>query len=164
MPETEIQTENDMIARMNAAGDEKLPFVVAIHRRPPPIQGPSIIREAVVGYAYLKDYGDKTDLPSDTCELKVCTHPYFTGKGIGRSMIDRVLLLTNPKYTSRGGYVWEDDADSSQHEPKRVINTINLSLEHEENEKTNFGWVIEMMKRCGFNKTGKTPGFKKGKV
>lgn len=100
--------EEEMHAVWATARKESLPFIVAI-QGPPPDHNNSY-RETVLGFARADIYyglgGGGMGRSRYLGVIEFFTHHQYLRKGIGRSLLDRILCTTSSSYLAKGSYDW----------------------------------------------------------
>ena len=105
-----LVTEQDMESLLKDAQEQGLPFIVAIKGRVPP--GGSIkSAEHVLGFAHTdflnySNGGTHKGLSRFTGVIQLYVEPNHTRKGIGRSLMDRILVCSSSTHASKEGYDW----------------------------------------------------------
>jgi GNAT superfamily N-acetyltransferase len=116
IPEDQAEIlEDDMGAVIGLCKQEKLPFIVAIKGNAPsftpqsryaPSAKPAMPQfEVVVGFGFGQTYsyglglsGIREGRSRATAELQFYVHPEYTRKGVGRSLLDRLIQVMSPSY------------------------------------------------------------------
>ena len=97
-------TEQEMINRKDEILRERLPFIVAIERKPNNI---GRMVEAVVGFASATDFTGPNTASRHTAELELFAHPQKLRLGIGKCLIDKLLEATDRAYVAKSGYFFD---------------------------------------------------------
>jgi L-amino acid N-acyltransferase YncA len=122
--------ERDIRGLLNDVCSDALPFIVAILGQPPkdpssnakkfnsryPTVKPVAQSEGrVVGFTYVNAYYGLSFNASGrsryTGNLQIYVHHDYVRKGIGGSLLDRILMCTCSTHTARGGYDWVEPKD-----------------------------------------------------
>jgi L-amino acid N-acyltransferase YncA len=103
-------SEQHMEAVLADAREQELPFIVAI-RGQPPKGGRTSNAEQVLGFAHTDFYnyghsGTHTGLSRFTGVIHLYVEPNHTRKGVGRSLMDRLLVCSSFSHASKEGYDW----------------------------------------------------------
>lgn len=118
---------------LNDVQSDNLPFIVAIlgtlpkdpsihskkfNSRYPTARSVAQSEERVVGFTYVNSYYGLSSTARGrsrfTGNLQFYVHHEYTRKGIGRSLVDRILLCTCSTHCGRGGYDWVAPKDPLQ--------------------------------------------------
>jgi len=102
--------EQDMENVLKDAQEQGLPFIVAIKGRVPPGDSTKSA-EHVLGFAHTDflSYGNGgtyMGLSRFTGVIQLYVEPNHTRKGIGRSLMDRILVCSSSTHASKEGYNW----------------------------------------------------------
>jgi GNAT superfamily N-acetyltransferase len=114
IPEDQVEvSEDDIAALINTCRSEKLPCIVAIRGCVPSLKSPknSFIHsksllpkfENVIGFGVAQTYGYgfsglRTGRSRTTADLQFYVHHEYTRKGVGRSILDRLIQCLSPSY------------------------------------------------------------------
>lgn len=90
--------------------EQGLPFIVAINGRVPP-NGSTKSAEHVLGFAYTDFFnyglgGTHMGASRFTGVIQLYVEPNHTRKGVGRSLMDRILVCSSTTHASKEGYNW----------------------------------------------------------
>ncbi|PQE13182.1 acyl- n-acyltransferase protein [Rutstroemia sp. NJR-2017a BBW] len=152
-------TEADILFLINNAKEEKLPFIVAVKGRVP-MQSPHSKRktklpqyEHVIGFAFGEARGcgiaGKINGRSRyTTNMHLYVDHSFARKGIGRSLMDRMLQLVSRAYAARDGYDWLNPGLDPVYETDgaRRCHQIIIELPVLKNNDPNYPWIKEFLK------------------
>lgn len=115
-PEDQVEVgDADIGAVIGLCMQEKLPFIVAIKgnaptfasqtRYSPAAKPPMPQFEVIIGFGFGQTYSYGLGLSAiregrsrATAELQFYVHPEFTRKGVGRSLLDRLIQSMSPSY------------------------------------------------------------------
>jgi hypothetical protein len=107
--------EEDVAFLINHTKGEKLPIIVAVRGRMPlpsnksqiraPQKGKSLLPqfEGIIGFGYAETYcygigGGRLGLNRFTTNIHFYVHPEYTGKKVGRSLLDRLIKSLSHSY------------------------------------------------------------------
>ncbi|PQE03003.1 acyl- n-acyltransferase protein [Rutstroemia sp. NJR-2017a BVV2] len=152
-------TEGDILFLINNAKEEKLPFIVAVKGRVP-MQSPQAKRktklpqyEHIIGFAFSEARGcgisGKINGRSRyTTNMHLYVDHNFARKGIGRSLMDRMLQLVSRAYAAKDGYDWlNPDLDPVyETDGTRRCHQIVIELPVLKNNDPNYLWIKEFLK------------------
>lgn len=102
--------EQHMENVLKDAHEQGLPFIVAIKGRVP-TNGTTNSAEHVLGFAHVDflNYGNggtHMGLSRFTGVIQLYVEPNHTRKGVGRSLMDRILVCSSSTHASKEGYNW----------------------------------------------------------
>jgi L-amino acid N-acyltransferase YncA len=103
-------SDQDMQTVLKDAQAQGLPFIVAVKGRVPPC-GSIKSAEKVLGFAYVEFYnyslaGTVKGASRFTGVIQLYVEPNHTRKGVGRSLMDRILVCSSSTHASKEGYDW----------------------------------------------------------
>lgn len=125
--------------------------------------------EVIVGFAYADDFGSDNNAYRYTCELQVFVSSWHTRKGVGKTLMDRMLFSMDPMHMIRGGTDFLGAGDSGKYEfgGQRIIKSILISILYLKDDASTFEWQKKYLKaQWGFEHAGTLPGIgrKKNKL
>lgn len=134
--------------RIETSKRERLPFLVAAERRS--VQSRDSSSQKILGYALAADtVGDRT-AARFTAELELFVRPEYKRRGIGKSLMDKLLEVCDPTYHSVGGYFfdasWEEKPwyrPGGQRRLARLILIITFAHDDCQQHK----WVQDWLER-----------------
>lgn len=102
--------EQDMQSALKDAQAQGLPFIVAVSGRVPH-GGSTNSAELILGFAHVEffNYGLAGTLKGAsrfTGVIQLYVEPNHTRKGVGRSLMDRILVCSSSTHASKEGYEW----------------------------------------------------------
>lgn len=132
----EVIQESDALFLITNARFEKLPFIVAVRGREPPLtdaQGrcgatarilPQF--ESVVGFSFTEIFnfgfsGGRAGRSRATANLQLYVHQDYMHKGIGRNLLDRLLHSMSQAYSFRNGASWINPEDDKTYESTNLV-------------------------------------------
>lgn len=113
-------------------------------------------QEIICGFAYADDYGDKENAWRYTCELQVYVGSWILRKGVGKSLIDRMMVALDPDYIPRGAVKFNGGADAVRYEGGgvRVIRKIVITLPYAAKDENTLKWQKEWFSQWRFEQMG----------
>lgn len=165
-PETDRLTETDMLERLQAIKDAKLPFIVACQRgeviraRNKRVNGGEdmIMPDKVVGFACAADWSDGKCIYRPTVNLEVFVHMEQYMKHIGSCLADKMMGLLDPRFVERGGYDTVGEG-LEQVEPARAVSNVLVRYSYEAENKDKLLWVSKWLKdHFGFKQVADLQG------
>lgn len=132
----------------------QLPWIVAVAQHkvrkpsPKPTSG-----DKIVGYALAEDHSDPGDAWRFTVEMQLFVHPDYLRLGIGRTLMDRLVCLLDPKYSSRGGYRFMEERVDWGELP-RAISKILCLIPYPSNNHTEIDWKKRWLSSWDFVEVG----------
>ncbi|MCJ1344804.1 hypothetical protein MMC31_003007 [Peltigera leucophlebia] len=113
-------------------------------------------QETICGFAYADDYGDKGNAWRYTCELQVYVGNWTLRKGIGKSLVDRMMVALDPEYIPRGAVKFDGGADAVKYEGGgvRVIRKIVITLPYAATDEKTLKWQKEWFSQWRFEQMG----------
>ena len=152
--------ENDEIywrARLQECFDEGDPFLLAIYdgeNRDRKTQRKK--SETIVGFAFAADYGLQKTAYRFTVELEIWVHHDYHHKGIGRSLLDRMLAALDPAYNFHecvpllGKY----DATRWCSGGHSIVKTILVNILHNKFNMNTLEWKKKWLEENNFEHQG----------
>lgn len=113
-------------------------------------------QETICGFAYADDYGDKENAWRYTCELQVYVGSWIVRKGVGKSLIDRMMVALDPEYIPRGAVRFNGGADAVRYEGGgvRVIRKVVITLPYAAKDENTLKWQKEWLSQWRFEQMG----------
>ena len=165
--ELEPVTSQIMEDRLHTARHDKLPFFVALSRKPVPKKGKKTIFEAthyekVLGYALAQDFSGVTLAERFTSELELYVHPDWRRKGIGKSLLDKILEVCDPGWLPRQGYSFHCEPDvahmygaGGQRDLISLVFVVRHYSNIKANEEPDYPWIKQWLaENFGFKEQG----------
>ncbi|KAM3070314.1 hypothetical protein ACMFMG_010146 [Clarireedia jacksonii] len=164
-------TEEDITFLIKNAKEEKLPVIVAVKGRVP-LQSPytkSKMKlpqyEHIIGFAFsdVRGYGisGKSNGRSRyTTNMHVYVHHKFVRKGVGRSLMDRLLQIMSRAWAARGGYDWLNPDLNPIYETDgaRRCHQIVIELPVLGKNDPNYPWIKEFLQKFWFMEESRLKG------
>jgi L-amino acid N-acyltransferase YncA len=162
-------TEKDWAKMLEDMGRNKLPFIVAVkgpmpvaplvgisqnRRAPKAILPPS---EEIVGFAFAQPFsfgasGLNTGRSRTTLDLQLYVHDQYTRKGIGRSLLDRLVQCLSSGYGAKDGYSWLNPKDDPVYKSggtqywHQLIIQYPVKMENDPNQN----WMTDFLSKYWF--------------
>ena len=163
--ELEPVTVQTMEERFYTAFHDKLPFFVAISMRPPVKKGKRGVRgvysEKILGFVLSQDFSAITLAERYTSELELYVHPEWRHRGVGKSLLDKVLEVCDPGWSPRQGYYFECDQDvaykygnGGQRDLANLIFVIRHYNKVLPGDEPDYEWIKEWLAGYGFEEQG----------
>lgn len=113
-------------------------------------------QETICGFTYADDYGDKENAWRYTCELQVYVGNWILRKGVGKSLIDRMMVALDPEYIPRGAVKFNGGVDAVRYEGGgvRVIRKIVITLPYAAKDENTLKWQKEWFSQWRFEQMG----------
>lgn len=113
-------------------------------------------QETICGFAYADDYGDKENAWRYTCELQVYVGSWILRKGVGKSLIDRMMVALDPEYIPRGAVRFNGGVDAVRYEGGgvRVIRKVVITLPYAAKDENTLKWQKEWLLQWRFEQMG----------
>jgi L-amino acid N-acyltransferase YncA len=120
-------------------------------------------QEKVVGFAFTDEHEGRNALFRYAADLECYVHPETLGKGIGKSLVDRMLWLSNPYYRARDAVEWRPM--SEEHHlitpgGKRILDSVRVQVFYpaEKEGETRLVWIQRWLEQFNFKKWGVVEG------
>lgn len=139
---------------------ESLPFVVAILMADKASQNFKDVRrlkqERVVGFANAVDFGSRSNAFRYTVELDIWVDPGHLKKGIGKTLLDRMIAVMCPQYSCKdpAPFLCEGDYYNWMGGGKRAIKTILFSMLYSAKEEEEVKWKKQWLEKWNFTQGG----------
>jgi L-amino acid N-acyltransferase YncA len=167
VPETTRRTESDMLNRLQASRDAKLPFIVACQRgevvkaRNKKQNGGEdmVMSDRVVGFAYAVDWvNEEQSIYRATVQMEVFVDMDHYTKNIGSCLVDKTMVLLDPSVVERGGYeTVGEELDGIG--PSKVVSNVMIRYSYDAQNTDKLAWVSEWLnRRLGFQKVADLQG------
>jgi L-amino acid N-acyltransferase YncA len=111
--------------------------------------------EHIVGFAYANDYESRESSRRFCAEIEVYIHQEYLGKGVGKSLLDRMMWMLDPQYKSQDLVEWRVDPDNiawSVAGGRRIINTLFANATFDSDDKSRLIWISRWLEQFGFVK------------
>lgn len=165
-------TEQDMLAIIENARDDKLPFMVAVKGRVPPVAdaqgrpGPKkyILPqfEVVVGFALTEIFnfgfaGGRNGRSRATANLQLFVHHEYSHKGVGRNLLDCLIHSMTPAYGFKNAVNWiNPDNDKTYYSEGRAQwHQMYFQVPVDGKQDPNFAHIQEFLGRFYFKETAR---------
>jgi L-amino acid N-acyltransferase YncA len=133
-----------MRQRIQHSRTDQLPFVVAAERQTGKATRSNRVRnERLLGFVSLTDFMGVDTIGERTAEVKIFVHPGNKGKGVGRCLMDKVMELCDPSYSSRGGYFFESGKLSY-----RSLGFLIIAMSYPQHEPAEYHRVKEWLQKA----------------
>ena len=80
--------------------------------------------------------------------------PGSTQLGVGRSLMDKLVLVLDPHYNERGGYEFDGDAIQYGAGGRRVVGSIVVNIPYNTADTKRPEWVQKWLSQWEFQKAG----------
>lgn len=157
VPEMKRLNERQWAGRLADCRESNYAFLVAVQL----VAKDGVInrrgqQETICGFAYADDYGDKENAWRYTCELQVYVGNWTLRKGVGKSLIDRMMVALDPEYIPRGAVRFNGGADAARYEGGgvRVIRKVVVTLPYAAKDENTLKWQKEWFSQWRFEQMG----------
>ncbi|KIW04980.1 uncharacterized protein PV09_04142 [Verruconis gallopava] len=146
----------EMIGRLHKIEATALPMIVAIEgsklsKQRDPMSYRCV--EKILGFAFAnEDAGCRTQM-SHVVNLETYVHKDYQKKGIGKTLLDRMLYLLDPLYHCVSDVPWEPPTDKPEFCTPgggRVVGTLRIVLYYGVDERARCVWIREWLSRYEF--------------
>jgi len=172
-PETQRRANSDMQNRLGDVRSNNLPYLVACERgtKIPTRQRKredlldNTFPDKVIGFAFADDFNDPKGMYRFTAEVEVYVDKAYYMKGVGNSLLDKLVGLLDPGYMQKGGYEIAGHDLYGDGAQRRIANVV-LHLPYDNAAPERLTWVTKWLGgRMEFKKVGEleTIGVKNGK-
>ncbi|KAI9849137.1 MAG: hypothetical protein M1837_005367 [Sclerophora amabilis] len=155
-----------MRAHFEDVRDELLPWFVAVEHSVERGTWRGRGGEKVVGYAFADDFGDRNNAYRYTVEIQVFTHSEYQRKGVGKTLMDKMMAVMDPGYCSRGGYRFVCNPDGLwEFSGRRTISKVLCNIPYIPEDPSEKEWLKKWLEGWEFEEVGhlKEVGVRRGK-
>ena len=158
---------NTLEERIGDIVNSDLPCIVAVDRsnKPRVGRGPrqrqNTQPDHIVGIAFADDYHDYRSMHRYTVEIECYVRPEYVRKGVGRTLMDKLMSILDIGYEPVEGYEFvcnQDDMEEKNRYTnggKRQVGQIIVQLLHNSDDKSKLDWNANWLKqRWGFKQKG----------
>lgn len=161
-PELSPLTTSQVRDRWNDINEARLPFLVAVDKSS---KGNKKTRqkntktqdEHILGFAFADDYNDIRGMYRYTVEIEVFVKPDYLRNGIGRCLLDKLIVVLDPLYIERGGYDFISDDVAYCAGGKRVIGSMVANIPHDSADNAKIEWIQKWLTSWKFEQCGHFP-------
>jgi L-amino acid N-acyltransferase YncA len=147
-----------------------LQMIVAIQKVSQPAGNRTTIQstqEKLVGFAFADEHEGRDALFRYAADLEMYVHPDYVGKGVGKSLLDRMMFLLDPAYSSREAVEWRAPSDAIELNTrggKRILTTVRINVLYPNDDPIRLVWFERWLAQFKFEKRGHFEGgIKNGK-
>lgn len=142
---------------------EKLPFLVAAERRTGMVgRNDAYDRERILGYARATDFVGQRTTGRFTAELELFVRNDEKRRGIGKSLIDKLLEVCDAAHKPQRGYFFNSSPeDRSRYTPggHRKLARLVFVYSYPKNKSHEYDWVKNWLQNYRFKEQGIFEGF-----
>lgn len=165
VPERDVRTMAMMEDRLRTSIDENFSWIVAVLKNNAagkaagPCNGPAVMcdpQETVVGFGYTDDYVDRDSAYGYTADVELYVHPSYLHRGVGKSLMDRMVFLLDPGHKSYDAVEWcGSQPEHTVPGGARIIKNVIIKVPYaSEEEHQRMKWMEVWLQSFGFNKVG----------
>lgn len=157
VPEMKRLNERQWAARLADCRESNYAFLVAVQLvAKDGVNNRRGQQETICGFVYADDYGDKENAWRYTCELQVYVGSWILRKGVGKSLIDRMMVALDPEYIPRGAVKFNGGAEAVRYEGGgvRVIRKVVITLPYAAKDENTLQWQKEWLSQWRFEQMG----------
>lgn len=117
-------------------------------------------QDTICGFAYADDFGDISNAWRYTCEMQCYVGNWTLRKGVGKSLIDRMLGALDPNYAVRAGTTFEGGESPIRYQGGgvRVVHKVIINLPYATKDEETLRWQKEWLGQFKFEHVGTLPG------
>lgn len=157
-PERDRLSVQVITGRYEDIHDALLPFLVAVDRssnslknQKSPADTPS---EHIVGFSFADDFNDRGGMYRYTVELEMYVKPTYLRNGIGRCLMDRMMLILDEQYLDRAGYEFIGSNTEYSSGGRRNIGNIVIHVPYDAKDDSTLCWVRKWLEQWDFMQSG----------
>jgi L-amino acid N-acyltransferase YncA len=170
------RTASQMRSYIDYSTGNSLPAIVAVEktsnnkRHDHCVTDLQATQEKIIGFASAEDWENMHSMYRYAVEVEVHVHADYLGKGVGKSLLDRMMFLLDPSYTSRDAVEWrleENDPLTLRYAGgARVIGTVFALVDFASGDRSRTIWINRWLEQFGFTKKCEldNSGYKLGKM
>ena len=163
-PEKNPRTVDEITKRRDEAHNNHFKCVVAVEKanRWRDVAGrdyrPSLspAEEKIIGFAMAGDFTVSNSMYRYTSEMEVFVHQQYRNKGVGSTLLDRMIFLLDPDHKIRSEVEWlETDVELVNPGATRWVKSITMSVPFAfEKENERMQWIEKWLNKFGFEAKG----------
>ncbi|KAI9665282.1 MAG: hypothetical protein M1829_005756 [Trizodia sp. TS-e1964] len=115
--------------------EQRLPYLVAC------LCLPHSNKQVIIGYGYAEDFIDATTCSRFTVEMAVFVHEKYKRKGVGRSLVDKLLGLLDPEYVERGCCPYVSFSRFDMPGGERIVSKVVIPIFWDTTDDTEIKWI-----------------------
>lgn len=118
-------------------------------------------QEKIVGFAYTDEHEGPRSLFRYAADLEVFVHPDYARKGVGKSLVDRLMFLADSFYVSRDAVEWRpmsDDLHLVNAGGKRSLGTVHINVFYPSDDAERLVWLQTWLQQFDFGLRAKIEG------
>ncbi|CAK3860578.1 Hypothetical predicted protein [Lecanosticta acicola] len=160
-PEMERVTTDNMVDRFWSVKQKSLPFIVAcvkgeVIKARKRGQEDLVLSDRIVGFAFADEFNGVNGIYRFTCEVGIFVDKEHLIKGVGKSLLDKMMAMLDPDYLERGNYDTQGD-ELEGVSPTRLIKNVMVNFPYTNPRKLDWmqTWLVGWM---GFRMNGHYAG------
>ncbi|KAL9084020.1 MAG: hypothetical protein Q9159_005442 [Coniocarpon cinnabarinum] len=165
-PEMSGLSRHVLQERISDTLEDGLPWIVAVDRtasKKGPVRGPRARQntqpDRIVGFAFADEYMAKDSMFRYTVEVECYVRPDCVRKGIGRTLMDKLMSVLDLEYPAVGGYEFICDNEEMKNKyvngGARVVDRVIIQLSHVSDDRSKLDWNAKWLtQRWGFQQKG----------
>lgn len=161
--DTEEITYDEMREHIDELQQHNYPIIVAVQRHPRAWHAMNHEAEMLYGFCCISDFAGPLSTQRFSYELELFVHPKRLKLGVASCLLDKMLEICNPKYSARGGYIFDCSSrgkDVYTSGLSRPVMRLCAVVHHSEEEAAEYTWTKEWLsKKFSFEEQGYLRGF-----
>lgn len=117
--------------------------------------------EKIIGFAFTEEHEGQHALFRFAADLEVYVHPEYSHKGVGKSLMDRMMFLADSFYEPRNAVEWRpmsSDLHLTTAGGKRLLGTVHINVFYPNDEPVRLVWMDRWLENFNFKRCGLVEG------
>lgn len=150
--ESQLISVHDVVQRIDDSRNQELPFIVAIKQSGDRDFESRVPWGKILGFVRLTNFLQGQSSVTNTAQIEIMVSQNSKGQNVGRCLMDAMLTIADPRYSPKGGYMFEsnipnDTMINGASWSCRPLNNIVAMMSHLNEEKGRCHMVEQWLKK-----------------